>query len=124
MVIYCRLHYSLVKSDALSMILRQEDLLKEISALTIDLLSKIKAGHCYTLITDPLYSEILQSKLFHQIDRTSHFVIEIPFNEDMSMPENETVTVLSEAHKSGCQCYLIYFANGIQMARFLRFIDR
>lgn len=96
----------------------------EITSLTIDLLSKINAGHCYAIITDPLYSEILQPKLFRQIERTSHFIISISFNEDMLMPENETVRALNEAHKSGCQCYLIYFANGIQMARFLRFIDR
>lgn len=82
------------------------------------------SGHCYTLITDPLYSEILQVKLFAEIERSSYFVIKIRFNEDLMSPKNATLKALREAHRAGCGCYLIYLANGIQMSRFLRFVDR
>lgn len=84
----------------------------------------MEPGHCYTLITDPLYSEILQIKLFNEIGQSSYFVVQVRFNEDMMSPKNSTMAALREAHKADCGCYLIYFANGIQMNRFLRFIDR
>lgn len=95
-----------------------------IELLSSDLLYKMDPGHCYTLITDPLYSEILQTKLFHEISRSSYFVVQVRFNEDMMSPKNATVAALREAHRAGCRCYLIYLANGIQMNRFLQFIDR
>lgn len=82
------------------------------------------SGHCYTLITDPLYSAILQVKLFNEIERSTYFVIQVRFNEDMLSPKNATLLTLREAHRAGCGCYLIYLANGIQMSRFLRFADR
>lgn len=98
---------------------------ENITLLSSDLLYKLNPGHCYTLITDPLYNEILQMKLFDEIGASSsYFVIQVPFNEDMLMPKNVTLMALREAHRAGCGCYLIYLANGIQMSRFLRFIDR
>lgn len=97
---------------------------ENIELLSSDLLYKMNPGHCYTLVTDPLYSEILQIKLFNDIGRSTYFVVQIRFNEDMMSPKNDTVSALREAHRAGCGCYLIYLANGIQMSRFLRFIDR
>lgn len=92
--------------------------------MSSDLLYKLDPGHCYTLITDPDYSDILQAKLFYEIERSTYFVIRVRFNEDMLSPRNETLAALKEARKAGCKCYLIFLANGIQMNRFLRFIDR
>lgn len=97
---------------------------ESIQLLSSDLLYQMDSGHCYTLITDPLYSEILQVKLFAEIERSSYFVIKIRFNEDLMSPKNATLKALREAHRAGCGCYLIYLANGIQMSRFLRFVDR
>lgn len=99
-------------------------MLENIGLLSSDLLYKLDPGHCYTVITDPLYSDILQAKLFHEIGRSTYFVVQVRFNEDMISPRNNTMAVLKEAHRSGCRCYLIYLANGIQMNRFLRYIDR
>lgn len=97
---------------------------ESIELLSSDLLYQMNSGHCYTLVTDPLYSEILQVKLFNEIGQSTYFVIQVRFNEDMQTPKNATVAALREAHRAGCRCYLIYLANGIQMSRFLRFVDR
>lgn len=110
--------------SSLDKILRTEDIIKDIGIITSDILYKLDPGHCYTLITDPLYSDILQTKIFHDIGRSTYFVIQIQFNEDMISPKNDTLMALEEARRAGCQCYLIYLANGIQMNRFLKFIDR
>lgn len=109
---------------SLEKILRTEEMFQSIGLLSSDLLYKLDPGHCYTLVTDPLYAEILQVKLFRELGRSTYFVVRVRFNEDMMTPKNDTMTALKEAHKAGCQCYLIYLANGIQMNRFLRFADR
>lgn len=109
---------------SLNRILRSEELFESIELLSSDLLYQMDSGHCYVLVTDPLYSEILQVKLFTEIERSSYFVIQVRFSEDLMSPRNATVAALREAHRSGCGCYLIYLANGIQMIRFLRFVDR
>lgn len=106
------------------MILRTEETLETIGQLSSDLLYKLDPGHCYTLVTDPLYGEILQAKLFQEISRSTYFVVRVRFNEDMMSPKNDTMAALKEAYKAGCKCYLIYLSNGIQMNRFLKFIDR
>lgn len=111
-------------TNSLDKILRTEEMLEHITVLTTDLLYKLQPGHCYTLITDPLYQEILLPKLFREIGHSTYFVVKIPFNEDMLMPNIHIQITLEEARKAGCRCYLMYLANGIQMERFLRFIDR
>lgn len=105
-------------------ILQNEDMLEDIGLLSSDLLYKLDPGHCYTLITDPDYIDLLQAKLFHEIERSTYFVIRVRSNEDMLSPRNETLAALKAARRAGCTCYLIYLANGIQMNRFLKFIDR
>lgn len=112
------------EETSLDKILRTEDMFESIELLTYDLLYKIEPGHCYTIVTDPLYSVLLKPKLFSEISRSTYFVIRVRFNEDMLSPRNRTVNALKEAHNAGCRCYLIYMANGIQMSRFFRFIDR
>lgn len=99
-------------------------MLENITVLTTDLLFKLNPGHCYTVITDPLYQEILVPKLFRDISHSAYFVVKIPFNEDMLRPNLHIQITLQEARKAGCRCYLMFLANGIQMERFLRFIDR
>lgn len=84
----------------------------------------MKPGHCYTIVTDSLYREILTAELFREIERSAYFTVLVPFNEDMLEPNKRMMATLQEARKLGCKCYLIYLANGIQMERFLRFIDQ
>lgn len=67
---------------------------ESISVLTSDLLYKIDPGHCYTLITDPLYDNVLQPKLFQEVSRSTVFVIRVKFNEDLMSPKNVTKTAL------------------------------
>lgn len=105
-------------------ILRNDDLFNEIEQLSTELLYRMNPGHCYTIVTDSLYQEILTAKLFREIDRSAYFMVLVPFNEDMLIPSNQMMSTLQEAKASGCKCYLIYLANGIQMERFLRFIDQ
>lgn len=110
--------------SSLDKILRSEDTFETIGLLSSDLLFKVNPGHCYTIVTDPLYADILQAKLFHEIERSTYFVIQIQFNEDMITPKNETVKALRASQRAGCLCYLIYLANGIQTNRFLKYVDR
>lgn len=109
----------------LDKILQREQIFESISQLTIDLLSyKLEPGHCYTLVTDQLYQDILRPTLFQAISRSTYFIVRIPFNADILSAKEETISALQEARKAGCKCYLMYLANGIQMERFFRFIDR
>lgn len=117
---YLRQH--LVAGD-LAAILKSEDMFRDIGDLTSTLLYKMDPGHCYTLITDPLYQNILQPDFFKGVERSSYFIIRVPFHENMSSPEASVLKPLTEARRTDCQTYLIYLANGIQMERFLRFID-
>lgn len=108
----------------LTTILRTEELNKDIEFLTTDLLHKMNPGYCYAIITDPMYQDILQRKLVQEIQRSTYFIINVPFNEDMLKPESKIQQSLNEARTSGCQVYVIYLSNGIQMRRFLQFIDK
>lgn len=104
--------------------IRDENMLTEIENLSTEILNRIKPGHCYTIVTDPFYQDILGTKLFREIQRSAYFVVRVPFHEDALNPSNKTRRTLAEARKSGCKCYLIFFANGVQMERFMRFADR
>lgn len=120
MSIICR-HLSI--SANLLKILRSEDLFRNIGDLTSTLMYKLDPGHCYTIITDALYQSILEPQFFREIKHSSYFVIQVAFHENMSSPEANIMEPLDEARKTGCQTYLIYLANGIQMDGLLRFID-
>lgn len=116
--------FSAIGSNGMEKILRIENLFRDIELLSTELLYRMHAGHCYTIVTDSLYQEILSAQLFREIERSVYFVVLVPFNEDMLTPNKQMNATLQEAKKSGCKCYLIYLANGIQMERFLRFIDQ
>lgn len=120
------LHFRLSAIGMTSMekIMRTENLFDDVELLSTELLYRMNSGHCYTIVTDSLYREILTAKLFRTIERSAYFVVLVPFNEDMLEPNKQMMATLQEANKSGCRCYLIYLANGIQMERFLRFIDQ
>lgn len=105
-------------------ILREDsNQLEDIERLTKDLHYKLNPGHCYTIITDPLYEPILKEEFFKGMQKYSYFIVNVPFNEDMYSPDVSIKETLMEARKSGRKLYLIYLSNGIQMQRFVRYID-
>lgn len=106
-----------------SQIPRNESLLDSIAVLTKDLLYRTKTRHCYTIITDDVYQDILTVKLFKEMDRSTYILIKISDFEDMIQPNGRIIETLKEARRIGCETYLIYLANGIQVERFLRFVD-
>lgn len=111
------------KFVGLEQITRNDSLLDNITILTKDLLFRTKTRHCFTVITDDLHQDILNAKLFKEMDRSSYILIKVANYEDMLEPTNKIIETLKEARRIGCETYLIYLANGIQVERFLRFID-
>lgn len=85
---------------------------------------KTRTDHCYVIITDKMYQSILSTNLFKSVSRSTYFVILVPDFEDTLQPQPNFLLSLMQAQRSGCQTFLIYLANGIQMERFLRFIDQ
>lgn len=45
-------------------------------------------------------------------------------SEDLLSPNYDTVKVIHEVKKNSCNLYVIFLANGEQIARFLEFGDR
>lgn len=45
-------------------------------------------------------------------------------SEDLLSPNYETVKVILQAKKNSCNLYVVFLANGEQVARFLTFGDR
>lgn len=101
-----------------------ENIFSDFERISIELLYRINPGHCYTLITDPLFRQVLTGNLFREMDKTGYFVLNVPFDEDMTSPRNSTLETLAKARNAGCRCYLIFLANGIQMEHLLRLVDR
>lgn len=105
-------------------ILNFENIFNDFERISIELLYRINPGHCYTIITDPLFQQALTGNVFHEMEKIGYFVINVQFNEDMSIPRNKTLESMAKARNAGCRCYLMFLANGIQMEHFLRLIDR
>lgn len=110
---------------SLTKILETENYFKDLEPLTADLLYRTRSSYCYALITDSMYQIILQRNIFSEISsRSSYVVIKIPDQEDMLSPSQPIVQSFEEARRSGCRTYLIYMANGIQVERLLKYIDK
>lgn len=92
--------------------------------ISIELLYRINPGHCYTIITDPFYENVLTGKLFREIGHSGYFVINVPFDEKVATPWNRTLESLIMARKAGCRCYLMLLANDVQMEYLLQLVDR
>lgn len=49
----------------------------DVSSLVADIIDKTRPMHCYAFITDEIYLNVIyRLKLFHAIERKSHFVVE------------------------------------------------
>lgn len=101
-----------------------ENLFENIETLTVDLMYKTRTDHCFVIITDKMYQSILTTNLFKSVSRSTYLIILVPDFEDTLKPEPSLIISLIQAQRSGCQTFLIYLANGIQMERFLRFVDQ
>lgn len=84
---------------------------------------KTRGHHCYALVTDKMYQSILSANMFKAVGQSTYFIILVPDFADTLRPEPIFLHSLKQAQRSGCQTFLIYLANGIQMERFLRFVD-
>lgn len=98
--------------------------LTDFGRLLVDLVVKIKAGHCYAFITDRIYEAVLTDRLFLEIQNQPRYVVHIPADEDTLDPGPRVRCMLEEVQKIGCGAYVILLANGIQVERLLRFGDR
>ncbi|XP_055589024.1 glutamate receptor ionotropic, kainate glr-3 [Uranotaenia lowii] len=101
-----------------------ENSLSDFGLLLVNIVTKLYAGHCYALITDPIYKAVLTKQLFLDIEDTPRYVLEISEDEDTLNPSARLDCMLKEIHKVGCGVYVILLANGIQMERLLRYGDK
>lgn len=111
------------RSTAVTRLLETENIFEKIEILTIDLMYKTRGHHCYALVTDKMYQNILSANLFKAVGHSTYFIILVPDFVDTLKPEPIFLHSLMQAQRSGCQTFLIYLANGIQMERFLRYVD-
>lgn len=101
-----------------------ENDLVDFERLLVDLVAKMKAGHCYVFITDTIYQRVLTDRLFLEIRINPRYIVIIPDDEDTLDPSARVRCMLEEVRKIGCGAYVMLLANGIQMERLLRFGDR
>ncbi|XP_055542534.1 uncharacterized protein LOC129728143 [Wyeomyia smithii] len=101
-----------------------ENDLAQFGHLLVDLIGKMKAGHCFAFITDALYAVTLTDQLFQEIHTQPRYVLQIRDDEDTLNPSSRVTCMLEEIRRIGCGAYVILLANGIQIERLLRFGDR
>ncbi|XP_053692395.1 uncharacterized protein LOC128740851 [Sabethes cyaneus] len=101
-----------------------ENDLAQFSHFLVDLVGKMRAGHCFAFITDSLYAITLTDKLFLEIHTQPRYVLQIPDDEDTLNPSPRVTCILEEIRRIGCGAYIILLTNGIQMERLLRFGDK
>lgn len=101
-----------------------ENIFENIESLTVDLMYKTRGDHCYAIVTDKIYQSILSTNLFKSVSQSTYLIILVPDFADTLRPEPIFLLSLMQAKRSGCGTFLIYLANGIQMERFLRFVDQ
>lgn len=101
-----------------------ENIFENIETLTVDIMYKTRADHCYAIITDQIYQSILSTNLFKSVSQSTYLIILVPDFADTLTPQPIFLRSLIQAQRSGCQTFLIYLANGIQTERFLRYIDQ
>lgn len=113
-----------IVTGSTSQILQVENLFENIENLTVDLMYKTRGEHCYAIVTDKIYQSILSANLFKSVSQSTYLIIFVPEFADTLRPEPIFLLSLMQAQLSGCRTFLIYLANGIQMERFLRFVDQ
>jgi len=80
--------------------------------------------NCLAALVDPLHHHVLSGNFFKRLGKVPVYKIFISESEDLISPNYVTLSSIRQARKQGCKAYLILLANGLQLARFLRFVDR
>lgn len=105
-----------VSPPAMPPILRSNDLLGQLAALTADLLHMVHVRHCMCIVTDDLHLQLFGAQQFAAMSRsTTYLVVRIADDEDTLQPGAETCSALAAAKQAGCDVYVVYLANGIQV---------
>lgn len=55
----------------------KEDLFSDLSKLVSDILIKIKVKHCYAIITDEIYANVLTDRLFVKMDKSPVYIVSV-----------------------------------------------
>lgn len=55
----------------------KEDFFTDLSKLVTDVLTKIKVKHCYAMITDDIYANILTDGIFAKMDNNPVFIVSV-----------------------------------------------
>lgn len=102
-----------------------EDYLHQLNQLTMDILHRNVVNRCYTIITDELHQHVFSERLFQlrQHTFTTYFIVKVYDDEDLLSPSDDTVRVLEAIKANNCDLNFIYILNGIQMKRFLIFME-
>lgn len=100
----------------------QEDYLHELSKLTTDILHRNAVNRCYTIIADNLHQHVFNEQFFLR-SLTTYFTAKVYDDEDLLSPSEDTVRVLEAIKDNNCDLNFIYILNGIQMKRFLIFME-
>lgn len=103
-----------------------EDYLHQLSKLTMDILHRTTVNRCYAIITDNLHQHVFNEQFFLrslQHTLTTYFTAKVYDDEDLLSPSEDTVRVLEAIKDNNCDLNFIYILNGIQMKRFLIFME-
>uniref|UniRef100_A0A2K6VB67 Ionotropic glutamate receptor L-glutamate and glycine-binding domain-containing protein n=1 Tax=Anopheles darlingi TaxID=43151 RepID=A0A2K6VB67_ANODA len=103
---------------------QDDNLQLELAQLMLDLIEQMPPGHCYAFLYDEVYERVFEAELFERVKHMSRFIVKIPTDEDTLNPRPSLLCNLQEIRKVGCGGYVMLLANGIQMARLLRFSDQ
>lgn len=117
----------------------------EMELVIRDLLEKVMSEvNCFLILLDDYYRQIMGNIFDRPLDANPYFkvillitshqarlclkleLLQILVNEseDLLSPNYDTVRVIHEVKKNSCNLYVIFLANGEQIARFLEFGDR
>ncbi|XP_018568048.1 glutamate receptor ionotropic, kainate 5 [Anoplophora glabripennis] len=89
------------------------------------MIKSLEPYECVVVIADPLYNEVFAKSWYTRFGTEISFImIYVEESEDLLSPYSHTQESLLTAKKVGCQLYITLVANGIQVARLLRFGDR
>uniref|UniRef100_A0A336MB17 CSON013115 protein n=1 Tax=Culicoides sonorensis TaxID=179676 RepID=A0A336MB17_CULSO len=103
--------------------LSKEDLFIDLSKLVSSILVNIKIKHCYAIITDDIYSNILTDDFFNKMESSPVFIEKIKTSQEMQDPDSNTSIFWQSIKLNPCEIYVIFLANGIQVEGFLRYAD-
>ncbi|CAH2244222.1 jg20167 [Pararge aegeria aegeria] len=110
-----------------ALIVKELQVRKELEFALIDLLNGIMRSEvitCITILSDTVYLGVFEGTLFKRTITVPFVMIVVEESEDLLSPNYDTLESLRQSRKDGCNVYVIILANGLQVARLLKFGDR